>query len=201
MTKFLFTSLLVSVTCYCDAQYSYVDSIIDWQAQHNMSLTVGEHPISIKDTGYVRYFKPDIDYKVTGVFEPTIGRTVFFMENKHGGKRRAVKEYGTVYFNLMGAALTLHVYRFMNDVNEDIGDLFIPFTDRTNYKTTFLGGRYIDIPWENLKNNKMVIDFNKCYNPHTAYEKGYPYIIPPKVNDIRIEINAGEKIYGHEPGY
>jgi uncharacterized protein (DUF1684 family) len=103
----------------------------------------------------------------------------------------------------MGASLKLYVLRFVDMItNATLSDqLFIAFTDRTNYKETFLGGRYLDLSTNDIKDNNVELDFNKCYNPHTAYEKGYPYLIPPTENSLIIDIKAGEKIFGHNPGY
>ena len=50
-----------------------------------------------------------------------------------------------------------------------------------------------------IKNNKVVIDFNKACNPYCAYEKDkYNCPIPPKDNDLPVAIMAGEKNYGRK---
>ena len=51
--------------------------------------------------------------------------------------------------------------------------LFIPFTDATNAMETYEGGRYIDISISGITNNKVIIDFNKAYNPYCCYTTGY----------------------------
>jgi uncharacterized protein (DUF1684 family) len=76
--------------------------------------------------------------------------------------------------------------------------LFIPFTDETNYKETFGGGRYMDFRYKDIKNNTLKIDFNFCYNPYCAFKEGYSCPIPPKENDMTLAIRAGEKLFGKE---
>jgi uncharacterized protein (DUF1684 family) len=50
---------------------------------------------------------------------------------------------------------------------------------------------------DDIKNNKLVIDFNKAYNPYCAYVKNqYNCPIPPKENSLPVAIEAGEKDYG-----
>jgi uncharacterized protein (DUF1684 family) len=52
---------------------------------------------------------------------------------------------------------------------------------------------------EDIVNNKVVIDFNKVYNPYCAYVSGiYNCPIPPKENNLTIAIKAGEKANGKE---
>ena len=71
--------------------------------------------------------------------------------------------------------------------------LFLPFTDETNYNQTFGGGRYLDFEITDIVGNKLILDFNKCYNPYCAYAGGFNCPIPPKENDLKVKIKAGEK--------
>ena len=181
------------------AQSDYTSQLLMYRQQYKENLLTKEPKLKPGDTGHLRFYAPDQSYKAEGIFEPVLGSKPFLMNNKHGGVKSAVKEYGTVYFNMRGATITLHIYAFENGTEKD--KLIIPFTDMTNYVETFQGGRYVELYKTDIKNNKVVIDFNKCINPHTAYEKGYPYMIPPPVNSLKLEIKAGEKIFGHNPGY
>jgi uncharacterized protein (DUF1684 family) len=74
--------------------------------------------------------------------------------------------------------------------------LFIPFTDGTTYTETYGGGRYIDLSVNDIKNGKIELDFNKCYNPYCAYAGGFNCPIPPVENRLPVAIKAGEKLYG-----
>ncbi len=74
--------------------------------------------------------------------------------------------------------------------------LFVPFGDVTSGFTSYGGGRYMDFTFQDIKNNKLSIDFNKAYNPYCAYTAGYNCPIPPKENLLTVAIDAGEKSYG-----
>ena len=74
--------------------------------------------------------------------------------------------------------------------------LFLPFTDATTGVETYESGRYIDLEINDIKDNLVIIDFNKAYNPYCAYTTGYNCPIPPAENDLHIAITAGEKAYG-----
>ena len=74
--------------------------------------------------------------------------------------------------------------------------LFIPFKDLTNGKESYGGGRYIDLRMRQLDKDKVILDFNKSYNPYCAFSEEYSCPIPPKENHLTIAIEAGEKNYG-----
>jgi uncharacterized protein len=76
--------------------------------------------------------------------------------------------------------------------------LFIPFTDGTTYTETYGGGRYIDLSTKDIKGDKLMVDFNKCYNPYCAYAEGYNCPIPPVENRLPISIHAGERNWAKE---
>ena len=190
---------------------TYDASLLRYREAYKMSLLKGWQPLKPEDTAFVRFFEPDEDYCVKATFEQITGTAPFMMPSMHTSYGPQVKDYGIVYFSVKGAPITLHVFRLLTkphfrifanpaDTTPEHTILFIPFTDRSNYKETFKGGRCIDVSAADLAKGKVIIDFNKAYNPHTAYEKGYPYIIPPD-NAIMVEINAGEKKFGRNPGY
>jgi uncharacterized protein (DUF1684 family) len=74
--------------------------------------------------------------------------------------------------------------------------LLLLFTDDTNGKTTYGGGRYIDMRENEFKNGEVTLDFNKAYNPYCAFSSGYSCPKPPDENHLTIAVEAGEKIYG-----
>lgn len=105
------------------------------------------------------------------------------------------KIYATASFNLKGREFNLKIYQNVKLIQTaDFEDyLFLPFTDRTNGKTTYGGGRYMDL--EISDGDTILIDFNQTYNPSCAYNAKYSCPIPPKANHLDIEINAGVKKY------
>ncbi len=105
------------------------------------------------------------------------------------------KIYATASFNLKGREFNLKIYQNVKLIQTaDFEDyLFLPFTDRTNGKTTYGGGRYMDL--EISDGDTILIDFNQTYNPSCAYNAKYSCPIPPKANHLDIDINAGVKKY------
>ena len=73
------------------------------------------------------------------------------------------------------------------------GRFFLPFADRTNGLETYQGGRYLD-PQEK-PDGAILIDFNYAYNPYCAYSEGWSCPLPPAMNQLPIEIRAGEKAF------
>ncbi len=85
--------------------------------------------------------------------------------------------------------ITLTIYQREN------GDFFLPFKDKTAPTETYGGGRYLDLPLKNAKNNQLRVDFNLAYNPFCAYNEDFACPIPPAENTLPIRIEAGEKLF------
>lgn len=103
------------------------------------------------------------------------------------------KKYGELHFTLEGKTFKLNIYQNI-DLSKKPGFkdyLFLPFTDLTCGKESYIGGRYLDarIP----KKDVMILDFNKAYNPYCAYNHKYSCPLVPLENDLNIEIKAGVK--------
>ncbi len=107
------------------------------------------------------------------------------------------KLYATASFTLGGKEHELEIYQNQKLIlSADYEDyLFLPFTDKTNGKSSYGGGRYLDLSVP--EGDTIVIDFNKAYNPYCAYNAKYSCPIPPKVNNLDTEIKAGVMAYKH----
>lgn len=73
-------------------------------------------------------------------------------------------------------------------------ELWFIFADRTSGKQTYGAGRflYADMPG---KDGKVVIDFNKAYNPPCAFTPHATCPIAPPENRLDLAVTAGEKKY------
>ena len=71
--------------------------------------------------------------------------------------------------------------------------LFIPFTDGTNGRGSYGGGRYLDVAIPALDFTSITLDFNQAYNPYCAYNDEYSCPVPPSENRLPVAIPAGEK--------
>jgi uncharacterized protein (DUF1684 family) len=71
--------------------------------------------------------------------------------------------------------------------------LFIVFGDETNGETTYGGGRFLYADWPAPGDDRVVLDFNRAYNPPCAFNKYTTCPLPPKQNVLPVAIDAGEK--------
>jgi uncharacterized protein (DUF1684 family) len=71
------------------------------------------------------------------------------------------------------------------------GEPFLPFGDKTSEADTYPKGRYLFI--ETMPGGKVLIDFNRAYNPFCEYNEKYTCTFAPEENRLVIAIRAGEK--------
>lgn len=71
------------------------------------------------------------------------------------------------------------------------------FADSTSGRETYGGGRFLDTGPP--KDGKVVIDFNRAYNPPCAFSAFATCPLPPSQNHLALAVGAGEKRYagGH----
>lgn len=103
--------------------------------------------------------------------------------------------FATASFELRGENYQLELYQNQQLLTDPTfrDYLFLPFTDQSNGKGSYGGGRYIDLDLP--EGDEIIIDFNQSYNPYCAYNKKYSCPIPPEVNHLNLAIEAGVKDY------
>lgn len=74
-------------------------------------------------------------------------------------------------------------------------ELFFIFRDLTSGKQTYPAGRFLYSAQP--ENGRVVLDFNKAYNPPCAFTPYATCPLPPPQNRLRVKIEAGELNYGH----
>jgi uncharacterized protein (DUF1684 family) len=79
-------------------------------------------------------------------------------------------------------------------IQEDNSYFFI-FADETNGEETYGAGRFLYTTLPD-SNGKVILDFNKSYNPPCAFTKYATCPLPPKDNYLHLKVTAGEKKYG-----
>ncbi|MBL7962006.1 DUF1684 domain-containing protein, partial [bacterium] len=75
-------------------------------------------------------------------------------------------------------------------------ELFIIFGDKTNGFDTYGGGRFLYAKMPRA-DDKVIIDFNKAYNPPCVFTEFATCPLPPSQNKLPIKITAGEKMWGN----
>lgn len=156
-----------------------------------------ESPLEKEDleefTG-LAFFEIDPEYIVKAEFVRTPAEPPFTMKTSTDRLPVYVK-YGELYFTLKGKDFKLNVYQ-NQELTQDpeyFDYLFLPFTDLSNGRSTYGGGRYLDLRIPESK--EVILDFNKAYNPYCAYSGRYSCPIPPEENDLETEILAGVKSF------
>jgi uncharacterized protein (DUF1684 family) len=195
MKPVLFLLLLI-VAIPAIAQKNYRDSLFAYQANYKKDL----FEIIKNDTAFVRFYEPDARYRVIARVE-LISSQSFFAMSTSGNRSLKAKQFAKLYFTLNGKPYELFAYQlgFLLDSKDNKDDFFIPFIDEGSGKSSYEGGRYLDFKVGDIVNNKLIIDFNKAYNPYCAFTTGYNCPIPPSENTLPVTITAGEEKFarGH----
>lgn len=88
-------------------------------------------------------------------------------------------------------------YRIDPVLEEGTDDLFIIFRDATSKDETYPAGRYLYAKKPG-PDGKVIVDFNKAYNPPCSFTPYATCPLPPLQNRLPFRIEAGEKKYaGH----
>ena len=129
---------------------------------------------------------------VIAKFVRTENEKPFEMKTSTTRKPMYVK-YGEAHFEIDGKPFQLNIYQNIElSKQEEYKDyLFLPFSDLTCGKESYIGGKYIDM--KTPTTDTIVIDFNMAYNPLCAYNHKYSCPKVPLENDLKIEIKAGVK--------
>ncbi len=125
----------------------------------------------------LNYFPIHEKWKINGTFtlaNPTLS-------SKHAGKVEFIYENKK--------------YELRADWDDTLkkDKLFIPFRDKTTNVSTYGGGRYLNVIYEN--SNDIILDFNYTYNPYCIYNSEYICPVPYKENKLPVAIEAGEKLF------
>jgi len=150
-----------------------------------------------EDRALLQFFPIDPAYQVTCRFEK-IDNNEWFPMSTSGSASQMHRKYGKLTFSIHDTTLHLFVYQSQSllKTNDYKEYLFIPFSDITSGEESYGAGRYLECYLKDIQGGKLVLDFNKAYNPYCAYATGYNCPIPPKENDMPISIRAVEKNYG-----
>jgi uncharacterized protein len=174
-------------TTYKDSIEAYIKTYVETH-----EVVKGE------DRKELRFYPPDPGYRVTVAFEKIQNGQWFEMPTS-GRIKKSFRVYGTLRFTLNDTLVKMNLYQSQGLMgSSEYSDyLFLPFTDATTGIDTYESGRYIDLKTTDIRNNEVVIDFNRAYNPYCAYVNGvYNCPIPPPENHLAVAILAGEKSYG-----
>jgi uncharacterized protein (DUF1684 family) len=192
MKKISLIVLTICLSLISFSQATYADSLKTFRDEYIKTHAV----VKEQDKKYLQFYPVNEKLKIECRFERKENSPWFQMATS-GPVKQTYRIYGKLYFTLNDTAVTLYVYQSQDLMKtaqyKDF--LFMPFLDATTGDETYESGRYIDLFTTNIISDKVVIDFNKAYNPYCAYTTGYNCPVPPKENRLIVAIKAGEKKY------
>jgi hypothetical protein len=151
--------------------------------------------ISVSDPNWIlrqeaqprAWFRVDKKYRITADWiEYAKPKTVQVADNDGSSRERIIPGYVT--FTLDGRKL-----RLTPILRPDNPNPFFVFGDMTNNHESYGAGRFLEA--NPPQNGKIILDFNKAYNPLCAYNHEFLCPVAPKENRLPLPLRAGEQKY------
>jgi len=139
-----------------------------------------------RDFTGLKWFPVDPAYRVEARFTPHAEPKTVELLNVLGDIEK-FESPGYVELKLHGETVR------MEPLSTKDGALWLVFRDGTSGKESYPAARFLKA--EAPVDGKVVIDFNRAYNPPCAYNPHTTCPMPTKENRLRIRIEAGEKAY------
>ena len=143
-----------------------------------------------RDFTGLRWYPVDEAWRVPAHFVPHDAPREVKIQNILGDIETLTSS-GTVRLQLGGEELEM--------LPVDVGDqLWFIFRDLTSGSDTYAAARflYADAPGED---GRMVVDFNRAYNPPCAFNPHTTCPLPPRANRLPVRVEAGELDYRPAP--
>ncbi len=194
--KTLFSFLLVFHATLLLAQETKIETSKAFQENLNKEYAnKSESPLTDADFKVflgLDFYPISDKFIVEAQFKRTPNEPIFKMKTT-GERTPEYVKYGELTFHLNGKAMLLNLYQNIQLLQKEGFEdyLFLPFSDLTCGKESYIGGRYLDMRIPHT--NAVIIDFNKAYNPYCAYNHKYSCPIVPIENNLKTEILAGVK--------
>ena len=139
----------------------------------------------------LHFYPIDTAYRVTATWVPSDGKRTVDVPNVLGDVSHETVP-GEVQFNLNGRTLKLTALG-----GDAAKGLFFVFSDTTSKTDTYPAGRFLEA--DAVQDGKVVLDFNKAYNPPCAVTPYATCPIAPKENRLAVAVPAGEKFDHSKP--
>jgi uncharacterized protein (DUF1684 family) len=139
----------------------------------------------------VDQFEISESWRIEGDFEYAEPGTTIEIGNVLG-QLNPSPVYGWFEFEREGES-----HRLLALGEETSESLWFLFADRTSGRETYGAGRFLysdGMPEE----GRLVVDFNKAYNPPCAFNDYSTCPLPPQQNRLKLAVTAGEKDFHHD---
>jgi hypothetical protein len=174
---------------------AYIKEIEEEREQKDRFMrSARESPFANSDKEYagLKYYPPDIKYRVIASLHPIEQKKSMVLTTNDGKEQRYI-EYAYAEFKLNGVTNRLLILEIA-DTGPFRGKLFLAFGDETSAAETYGAGRYLDVT-KTPGSSTIKLDFNLAYNPYCAYNDTFSCPLPARENILAIPIRAGEKSY------
>jgi uncharacterized protein (DUF1684 family) len=198
ITRFSVVVLLLCLFA-CNGKSDYVNSV---EQEHVRRQAVFMNPEqSPLDTAELRIFKGLQFFPVNETFRTEalitwLPQVHYLNMPQTGGDVVPYMQTAVIDFAIEGKQFQLPAYQTEEMKRRHL--LFIPYTDLTNGKETYNGGRYIDLPYVDTR-REVMLDFNLGYIPYCAHTPRYSCPVVPRENNLNIAVMAGERLAGTHP--
>ena len=128
------------------------------------------------------------DWRIEGRFLPAEPGTTIGIANVLGQTSDS-PVFGTFEFERDGQS-----YSLLALGTAESSSLWFLFADKTSGRETYGAGRFLysdGMP----EDGRLVVDFNKAYNPPCAFNEYSTCPLPPQQNRLRLAVRAGEMKY------
>jgi len=139
----------------------------------------------------LHFYPIDTAYRITATWVPSDGKRTVDVPNVLGDVT-AETVPGEARFTVNGQQLKLTALG-----GDAAKGLFFVFSDTTSKIDTYPAGRFLEA--DAVQDGKVVLDFNKAYNPPCAVTPYATCPIAPKENRLAVAIPAGEKFDHSKP--
>jgi uncharacterized protein (DUF1684 family) len=137
----------------------------------------------------MEYFPPDPGWRIEADWEAYDAPRDVKIPNVLG-QVETMRAVGRVHFSVAGESLTLEPVLAEGEPPM----LWFIFKDATSGKETYGAGRFLYAAMP--KDGKVIVDFNKAYNPPCVFTPYATCPLPPKKNTLPVRVEAGEKSFG-----
>lgn len=148
---------------------------------------------TLREFAGVETFPVDPRWRIEGKLEPHDPPRTIEITNALGDVTHEPSP-GSIVFEIQG-----RTHRLVPIAEEGDEELFIVFGDATSGKETYGGGRFLAVDRPGA-DGRVIVDFNKAYNPPCVFTPYATCPLPPPENVLAIAVRAGEKTYG-KPGH
>jgi uncharacterized protein (DUF1684 family) len=161
----------------------YAFYIIKRDSKYGIRLRWYQHP-NIEALEHIPSFNISSKWRIKAKYIPFDTAKIFQIGTMIGG----TEDY--ICPGLLKFKINLKTYQLYP--SQSGKGFFIIFGDKTSGKETYAAGRFLYIDGPD-KNNRVIIDFIKAYNPPCAFTPYATCPLPPLENILDVEIKAGEK--------